>query len=51
MDHIMLKNFRCFRGEQVARLAELTLLVGQNSTGRTTFPHKRLLGRTSLCRT
>ena len=51
MDHITLKNFRCFRGEQVARLAALPLLVGENSNGKTTFPHKCLHGRTSLCRT
>ena len=51
MDHITLKNFHCFRGEQAARLAALILLVGENSTGKTTFPHKQMLGRTSLCRT
>ena len=48
MDHITLKNFR---GEQAARLASLTLLVGENSTGKTAFPHKRLLCRINLCRT
>ena len=37
MDQITLKNFRCFRGEQTARLAPLTLLVGENSTGKTSF--------------
>lgn len=37
MDKIKLKNFRCFREEQVARLAPLTLLVGENSTGKTSF--------------
>ena len=37
MDNIILKNFRCFREEQVARLAPLTLLVGENSTGKTSF--------------
>ena len=51
MDRITLKNFRCFRDEQTARLAPLTLLVGENSTSKTIFPHKRLLGRTNLCRT
>ena len=35
MDQITLKNFRCFREEQTARLAPLTLLVGENSTGKT----------------
>lgn len=37
MDEIILKNFRCFREEQTARLAPLTLLVGENSTGKTSF--------------
>ena len=37
MDQITLKNFRCFRDEQTARLAPLTLLVGENSTGKTSF--------------
>ena len=35
MDSVTLKNFRCFRQEQTARLAPLTLLVGENSTGNT----------------
>ena len=34
---VTLKNFRCFREEQTARLAPLTLLVGENSTGKTSF--------------
>lgn len=37
MDEITLKNYRCFREEQVARMAPLTLLVGENSTGKTSF--------------
>ena len=37
MDEIRLKDFRCFREEQTARLAPLTLLVGENSTGKTSF--------------
>ena len=37
MNEIRLKNFRCFRDEQQARLAPLTLLVGENSTGKTSF--------------
>ena len=37
MDEITLKNFRCFREEQTAHLAPLTLLVGENSTGKTSF--------------
>ena len=37
MDRITLQNFRCFRERQTARLAPLTLLVGENSTGKTSF--------------
>lgn len=37
MDKITVKNYRCFRDEQSARLAPLTLLVGDNSTGKTSF--------------
>ena len=37
MNNITLKNFRCFREEQTVRLAPLTLLVGENSTGKTSF--------------
>ena len=37
MDEITLRNYRCFREEQTARLAPLTLLVGENSTGKTSF--------------
>ena len=37
MDQITLKNFRCFRDHEPARLAPLTLLVGENSTGKTSF--------------
>lgn len=37
MDRIDLQDYRCFRGEQQARLAPLTLLVGENSTGKTSF--------------
>ena len=37
MNSITLKNFRCFREKQTARLAPLTLLVGENSTGKTSF--------------
>lgn len=32
-----LKNFRCFGEKQEAHLAPLTLLVGDNSTGKTSF--------------
>ena len=37
MDRITLKNYRCFHDRQTARLAPLTLLVGENSTGKTSF--------------
>ena len=37
MYEITLENFRCFRNKQTARLAPLTLLVGENSTGKTSF--------------
>ena len=37
MDGITLKGFRCFREEQTARLVPPTLLVGENSTGKTSF--------------
>ena len=34
---ITIENFRCFREKQEARLTPLTLLVGENSTGKTSF--------------
>ena len=34
---IRLQNYRCFHTKQTARLAPLTLLVGNNSTGKTSF--------------
>lgn len=34
---IRLRDFRCFHEEQTARMAPLTLLVGDNSTGKTSF--------------
>lgn len=37
MERITLENFRCFREAQPARMAPLTLLVGENSTGKTSF--------------
>ena len=37
MDTIHLENYRCFHHRQVARMAPLTLLVGGNSTGKTSF--------------
>ena len=37
MDRITLQDYRCFREPQSVRLAPLTLLVGENSTGKTAF--------------
>ena len=37
MNEVTVANFRCFRDKQTARLAPLTLLVGENSTGKTSF--------------
>ena len=37
MEWVTLKNFRCFHQKQTVRLAPLTLLVGENSTGKTSF--------------
>ncbi len=37
MNQIALKDFRCFGDQQTARLAPLTLLVGENSTGKTSL--------------
>lgn len=37
INEIALENYRCFHDRQVARLAPLTLLVGDNNTGKTSF--------------
>ena len=37
MELVTVKNYRCFREEQSVQLAPLTLLVGENSTGKTSF--------------
>lgn len=37
MDEIRLENYRCFKSEQRARIAPLTILVGENSTGKSSF--------------
>ena len=37
MESVTLENFRCFREKQTVKLAPLTLLVGENSTGKTSF--------------
>lgn len=36
-ERVTVQNYRCFRESQTARLAPLTLLVGDNSTGKTSF--------------
>ena len=37
MNKITFRNYRCFHDKQTAHLAPLTLLVGENSTGKTSF--------------
>ncbi len=37
MNEVTVSNFRCFAEKQTARLAPLTLLVGENGTGKTSF--------------
>ena len=37
LQEFTLLDFRCFREQQTARLTPLTLLVGENSTGKTSF--------------
>ena len=37
VSEVTLKNFRCFQDAQKARLAPLTLLMGENSAGKTSF--------------
>lgn len=37
MKRIVVENFRCFHKRQEVRMAPLTLLVGENSTGKTSF--------------
>ncbi len=36
MDKLILENVRCFRGHHELPLAPLTILVGENSTGKST---------------
>ena len=36
-DAITVRDFRCFHGHQDVKLTPLTLLVGENSTGKTSF--------------
>lgn len=37
MDQVTVENYRCFHHEQTALMAPITLLVGDNSTGKTSF--------------
>ena len=37
INEVTLKNFRCFQDVQKVRLAPLTLLMGENSAGKTSF--------------
>ena len=37
LEQIAMRDFRCFHGEHSARLAPLTLVVGENSTGKTSL--------------
>ena len=49
MRQVRLRDFRCFDDEQVATLAPLTLLVGDNSTGKSSFlAATRALRRTAF---
>ena len=37
MDSVKIENFRCFKQSQEAKLTRLTLLVGENSTGKSSL--------------
>lgn len=37
INQMKLKNFRCFKDQQIIRLAPLTLLMGENSAGKTSL--------------
>lgn len=37
MDALLVRDVRCFKGETLGRLAPLTFLIGENSTGKSTF--------------
>src|SRR5215210_2683656 len=37
MDRLIIENVRCFRGRHEVHLAPLTILVGENSTGKSTL--------------
>ncbi len=36
-EELILRDVRCFQGEQRGRLSPITLLIGENSTGKSTF--------------
>ena len=54
---LLLQDVRCFEGEQHGRLRPITLLVGENSTGKTTFLgcygtlHRMFSGRPTISAT
>ena len=51
MEEVTIENFRCFRDRQTARLAPLTFLVGENSTGKTSLmAMTRILGHAVMQR-
>ncbi|MDE0308408.1 MAG: AAA family ATPase [Acidiferrobacterales bacterium] len=37
IQEVRLQNFRCFHAKQSVRLTPLTFLIGDNSTGKTSF--------------
>ena len=37
VNELILRNYRCFRNEQRGKLRPITLLVGENSTGKSSF--------------
>ena len=37
MDSIIVEKFRCFREKRILNLKPLTILVGENSTGKTSL--------------
>ena len=37
MKKFLIKDVRCFKGEQVVDICPITFLIGENSTGKTTL--------------